>query len=229
MSGSFVITVRKGCSTGKEGNAMGIFSKVLKTSTDMEEQIEDRYVSMFQETVGMSPSQAKSAFRDIIEEAKEESLKEDALDLPRNVGDFLLEKESSDEKIRSILAKKRSEGVRDQDIRWWFNMGDLERRILLKVDDINRHALFAKLREEDGLGEDEAAKGVRKGYPLFGDPDAASHSTGEDRPLPYELRNRINSYVEKRMQTDPETFKKEIEESSTFNALVREELKKGKV
>lgn len=61
MSGSFVITVRKGCSTGKEGNAMGIFSKVLKTSTDMEEQIEDRYVSMFQETVGMSPSQAKSA------------------------------------------------------------------------------------------------------------------------------------------------------------------------
>jgi len=208
---------------------MGIFSKVFKTSRDMEEQIEDRYVSMLQETLGISPSQAKSAFRDIIEEAKEESLKEETADLPRNVGDFLLEKESSDEKIRSILAKKRSEGVGDQDIRWWFNMGDLERRILLKVDDINRHALFAKLREEGGLGADEAAKGVRRRYPLFGDPDDTAYASGEDRPLPYELKGRIDNYVEKRLHSDPETFKKEIEGPSTFNALIREELKKGNV
>ncbi len=172
---------------------MGIFSKV-KESTDMEKQIQDQYVSIFQKILGMSPSQAKSAIRDIIEEAKEESLKEDTPGLPQNVGDFLLEKESSDEKIRSVLAKKRNEGVKDQDIRWWFNMHDFERRILLKVDDVNRHALFAKLREEDGLGEDEAAKRVRRSYPLFGDPDDTTHTTGEDRPLPYELKDRIKSY-----------------------------------
>jgi len=208
---------------------MGIFLKILKISTDMEIHIEDRYVSMFQEIVGMSPSQAKSAFHDIIQEAKEESLKEDSPDLPENVGGFLLEKKSSDEKIRSILAKKRNEGVRDQDIRWWFNMHDLERRILLKVDDVSMRSLFTKLREQDGLSEDEAAKGIRKGYPVFGDPDDTSHSTGEDRPLPYELKNRINIFVQKRLQKDPEKFKKEIEESSTFNALVREEVKKGNV
>jgi len=207
---------------------MGIFSEV-KESTDMEKQIQDQYVPMFQKILGMSPSHAKSTIHDIIEEAKEESLSEDTPGLPQNIGDFLLEKESSDEKIRSILAKKRNEGVRDQDIRWWFNMHDFERRILLKVDDVNRHALFAKLREEDGLSEDEAAKGVRRSYPLFGDPDDTTHTTGEDRPLPYELKDRIKSYVEKRMQTDPETFKKEIEQSSTFNALIREEVRKGNV
>jgi len=201
---------------------MGIFLKILKISTDMEIHIEDRYVSMFQEIVGMSPSQAKSAFHDIIQEAKEESLKEDSPDLPENVGGFLLEK-------KSILAKKRNEGVRDQDIRWWFNMHDLERRILLKVDDVSMRSLFTKLREQDGLSEDEAAKGIRKGYPVFGDPDDTSHSTGEDRPLPYELKNRINIFVQKRLQKDPEKFKKQIEESSTFNALVREEVKKGNV
>lgn len=206
---------------------MSIFLKVLEISTDNEKLIEDRYVSMFQEIVGMSPSQAKSAFLDIIQEAKEESLKEETSDLPQNVGDFLLKKESADEKIRSILAKKRNEGVRDQDIRWWFNMHDLERRILLKVDDVSIHSLFTKLREQDGLSEDEAAKGMRKGYPLFGDPDDTSHATGEDRPLPYELKNRINIFVQKRLQKDPEKFKKEIKESSTFNALVREEVKKG--
>jgi len=70
---------------------------------------------------------------------------------------------------------------------------------------------------------------MRKRYPLFGDPDDTSQSTGEDRPLPYELKNRINIFVQKRLQKDPETFKNEIEGSSTFNALVREEVKKGNV
>ena len=208
---------------------MGMCSTAFETPTDMEKQIQDQYVPVCQIILGMSPLQAKTSIRDIIEEAKEESLKEDTPELPQNMGDFLLEKESSDEKTRSILAKKRNEGVRDQDIKWWFNMHDFERRILLKVDDVNRHALFAKLREEDGLSEDEAAKGVRRGCPLFGDPDDTTHSTGEDRPLPYELKDRIRSYVEKRMQTDPETFKKEIELSSTFNALIREEVRKGNV
>ena len=108
-------------------------------------------------------------------------------------------------------------------------MYDLERTILLKVDDVSMRSLFAKLREQDGLSEDEAAKEMRKRYPIFGDPDDTSQSTGEDKPLPYELKNRINIFVQKRLQKDPETFKKEIEESSTFNALVREEVKKGNV
>jgi len=176
----------------------------------------------------MSPSQAKSAFHNIIQEAKKESLKEYSSGLSENVGDFILAKESSDEKIRSIVAKKRNEGVRDQDIRWWFNMRDLEIRILLKVDDISIHSLFDKLREH-GLSEDDAAKEIRKRYPLFGDPDDTSQSTGEDRPLPYELKNRITIFVQKRLQKDPETFKNEIEKSSTFNALVREEQKKGNI
>jgi len=204
------------------------FLKVLEISTDIEKHIENRCVFIFQEIVGMSLSQAKSVFHNIVQDAKKESLEEDSSGLSENVGDFILAKESSDEKIRSIVAKKRNEGVRDQDIRWWFNMSDLEIRILLKVDDISIRSLFTKLREHD-LSEDEAAKEIRKRYPLFGDPDDISQSTGEDRPLPYELKNRINIFVQKRLQKDPETFKNEIEGSSTFNALVREEVKKGNV
>jgi hypothetical protein len=208
---------------------MGMCSKAFEPSTDMEKQIQAQYVPMLQKIVGMSPSQAKSTVRDIFEGAKQESLKEDTPDLPQNVGDFLLEEESSDEKIRSILEKKRNEGVRNQDIKWWFNMPDLERRILLKIDDVSTRGLFTKLREEDGLSEDEAARGVRKGYPLFGYPDDTAYASGEDRPLPYELKGRIKSYVKKRIQTDPERFKKQIEQSSSFNALVREEMRKGNI
>jgi hypothetical protein len=207
---------------------MGVFPNLA--SRDWERKIEDQCVAVFQMAVGMSPANAKSTIRDIIGEAREESLKEDIpADLPEKVGDFLLEIESSDETIRSSLAKKREEGVRDEDIRWWFNMDDLERRILLKLDDVTRQTLFTKLREEDGLSEHEAAKGVRKSYPVFGNPDDTTVVTGEDRPLPYELQDRVRSFIKTRMERDPEALKKAIEGSSTFNALIRSEVKEGNI
>ena len=63
----------------------------------------------------------------------------------------------------------------------------------------------------------------------MGNPDDTAHTTKDDRPLPYELKDRINIYVEKRRQSDPNKFRKEIEQSSTFNALVRKEIKKGNI
>ena len=64
-------------------------------------------------------------------------------------------------------------------------MQDLERRILLKIDDVSICSMLSKLREQKGLSENEAAKDLRKGCPLFGNPDHTSQSTGEDRLLPY--------------------------------------------
>jgi hypothetical protein len=208
---------------------MGIFSRLFGTSSDIERQLEDIYVPMFQETRGMSLPQAKSTFRDLLEKAKKDMREEGVSDLPENLGDVLLEKESTDEQTRSFLEKRRKEGVKDQDIRWWWNMHNLERGMIYQVDTLHRFALFLKLTEEDGLSNDEAAKRVRKLHPIYGDPDDTSVTTGEDRPLPPELKDRINIYGIKRKQKDPEKFKKEIEESSTFNALIRKEMKKGNI
>lgn len=208
---------------------MGIFSKLFGTSSDIEKELEDLYVQMFQTMMGMSPSQAKSAFRVMLKQAKEESLKEGTSKLPRNIGNIILEKESTDEKIKSMLAKKRNEGVKDQDVIWWWNIHDLERRIMLKHDDWCKVTVFKKFREEDGLSKDEAGKRVGKTYPIFGNPDDTTHTTGEDRPLPFELKDRINIYVEKRAKIDPEKFKEDVEESSSLNALIRKEIKKGNI
>lgn len=198
-------------------------------SSNIEKQLEELYVPMFQTMMSVSSSQARSAFHDILKQAREEAKNEGTLNLPRNFGDILLEKESSDEKIESMLVKKRKEGVTDKDIRWWWNMHDLERRIMLKVDDIHRLALFEKLREKEGLNVKEAARRIGKGFPVFGDPDDTTNTTGEDRPLPYELKDRINIYIEKRSQRDPEQFKKEIEESSSVNSFIRKEISKGNI
>lgn len=209
---------------GKEDKAVGIFSRLFGTSSDIERQLEDIYVPMFQETRGMSLSQAKTTFRDLLEKAKK-----DIQILPENFGDVLIQKESTDEQTRSFLAKRRKEGIRYEDIRLWWNMHNLERGMIFQVDALDRLAFFIKLTEEDGLSSDEAAKRVRKFHPIYGDPDDTSIMTGEDRPLMPELRDRVNTYVMKKNQEDPEKFKKEIEESSTFNALIRQEMKKGNI
>lgn len=201
---------------------MEIFSKLFGSSSSIEKQLEDQYVPMFQ-MMSMSLSQAQSTFRDLYKQAEEEAKMEGTLNLPLNLGDILLEKDAN------MLAKRRKDGVRDEDIRWWMNRHELDRKMMMKVDDINRFALFKKLLDEDRLSEEKAANEVKKFFPIFGDTDDTSTSSGDDRPLPFELKDRINIYIQKRSQTDPEKYKREIVESSSFNALIRKEIKKGNV
>jgi hypothetical protein len=207
---------------------MGLFSNIFRLSSTIEKQLEEIYVPIFK-GMGMLLSQAEANFHELLKLAKKESQKEGTSSLPQNYGDILLEKESTDDKIKVMLAKKRKEGVRNEDLKWWWNMHDLERRMMLKVSEWTALALFIKLREEDGLNEREAGKIVMKSHPMFGDPDDTTHTTGEDRPLPYELNNRIDIYINKMSQTDPEQFKRDIKEASTLNALIRKEIKKGNI
>lgn len=211
---------------------MGLFSKLFGSSSDIEKQLEELYIPIFQKTMGMSLDQAKKHFQDMFQLAKKESLKGNTKNLPQNYGDLLLEAESTDEKTKEMLAKKRIEGVRDEDIRWWWNRHDYERWMMFEVDENSRGALFIDeiAKSDAGSVEEaslEAAKKIRKFFPMFGDPDDTTHTKGNDRPLPYELKDRINIYIEKYKKKDPNMLKKVIENSSTFNSLIRNEIKSG--
>jgi len=211
---------------------MGLFSKLFGSSSDIEKQLEELYIPIFQKTMGMSLGQAKKYFKDMFRSAKEESLKGNSKNLPQNYGDLLLEAESINEKTKEMLTKKRIEGVRDEDVRWWWNMHDYERWMMIKVDENSRMALFldeiAKSHADNlEKAEEEAAKKIRNFFPMFGDPDDTTHTRGNDRPLPYELKDRINIYMEKCKKKDLDKFKKDIENSSTFNSLIRNEIKSG--
>ena len=208
---------------------MGKFSNLFGSSSDIEKNLEDLYVPIFQMKMGLSASEAKGTFRDILKHEKEKSEKEGTSKLPQNFGDIMLEQESTNEEMRSMLAKKRQEGVRDEDIRWWCNMHDLEKRIMVAFGDVMKLAVYKKLREEDGLSEREAMRRLRKALPIFGNPEDTTHTAGEDRPLPFELKDRIEVYVEKRTKTDQEKLKKDLAESSSFNALIRKEMKNGNI
>src|SRR4030042_2096190 len=186
--------------------AMGIFSKLFGSSSDIEKQLEALYVPMFQTTKGMTLTEAKSTFRGLIKIAKEKSLKEGTSKFPSYFGDIILEQESTNPHYKPLVARKMNQDVRDEDIRWWWNMHDLERRMMIEDDTWHGYALYLKLLE-DGLNEEEAANRIKKSRLIFGDPDDTIVSAGDDRPLPYELKDRINIYVLKRTQTDEEKFK----------------------
>jgi len=224
-----VIFPKRNYQDSSKETAMGIFSRLFGPSSDIEKDLETLYVPMFQMMMGMTLTQAKSTFHDLYRQAENEAKAEGSINLPVNLGDILLEKESTRQETKSMLAKRRKEGVRDEDIRCWMNRHELDRKMMIKVDDISKLALFTKLIKEDRLSEEEAAIEVKKYFPVYGDPDDTSTSSGDDRPLPFELKDRINIYIQKRSQTDPEKYKKEIAESSSFNALIRKEIKKGNI
>ncbi|MBN1970640.1 MAG: hypothetical protein JW870_14840 [Candidatus Delongbacteria bacterium] len=179
----------------------------------------------------MTLEQAKKHFQELFKAAKEESLKGKTKNLPQNYGDILLEEEKTNNEIKEFLAKKRKEGIKDNDIRWWWNMHDIERAMLYVVDENSKMATYLdEIAKSDAENLDkameDATKRVRKFFTIYGDPDDTTHTKGDDRPLPFELKDRINIFVESK-KNNIEEYKKEIENSSTFNALIRSEIRKG--
>ncbi|TET22515.1 MAG: hypothetical protein E3J71_05935 [Candidatus Stahlbacteria bacterium] len=201
---------------------------MAKTST-LEKHLRNQYLPIFQKMMGMSMAKAKRTFKDLFTKVTEEAGNEDTMNLPPDLGDMLLEKESTDKKVETVLAQKRAEGVRDQNIRWWWNMHDLERRMMSKVDEVFIYALFLRFTKEEGLSAAEANERIRKVRPMFGDPADSRYGRGNDRPLPDELRQRVNTYMTRRAQQDPEGLKRDAEACSSFNAFIRKEIKVGNV
>lgn len=190
-------------------------------------------------TCGMSLSEARKLAKQAVDTAISESKKEGDYYLPHNLGDILLGDAGAHnaavkkiaEILREKLPSKREEGVRDEDIRWWHNLNVIWRRIILKQDQIARGAMFAN---ELNLGKtrESALANTLKCQPIYGDPDGTDQrpiflSPGDDRPLPIELHDRIDRYIEKRATTDPEKYREELKQCSTFNALVRKEIRAG--
>jgi len=218
---------------------MGLFN-FLKYN-NIERALLDQYTQMMS-MMGGSSAEAKKMAGDMLDQAIEESKKEGTYYLPQNLGDIILGDAGSDnptikkiaENIRQKLPKKKAEGVKDEDIRWWWNLNDIERRIMLQVDDNIRGGTFIfELKKSNESSKEKAAekaaRKVRKFHPFYGDPDDTTHTTGEDRPLPYELKDRINIYIEKRVGDNSEKYKNEVEQSSSFNALIRKEIKAGNI
>lgn len=214
---------------------MGFFN--FSKYNDIEKAMLDTY-SQILSMSGVPSSEAKKLTGDMLNQAIEQSKKEGTYDFPQNLGDIILGEADTDnltikkvaESIRQKLPRKKEEGVRDEDVRWWWNLSDVERRMMLAQDLAAKSTgMLAALEKGIATSPDEAIAIVIKIYPVYGNPDDTTHSSGDDRPLPYEIKDRVNIYIQKRAGKNSEEYKKEMESSSSFNALIRKEMRAGKL
>jgi len=195
--------------------------------SDIEKKLEPQYVSFFRETMNMPEEVARGIFKAFAKEQKEAAHREGTDRFPESFGDILLQREQTDDKVRNAFATKRADGVTDEDITLWWNMHDLERRLICKVDEMNRILLFEKLVKDSGMTEKEAARMVARRFPIYGDPEHLVLDAADDRPLPFELKWRVNRYITERTQADPDEFQEEVEATTSLNALLRKAMRKN--
>jgi len=201
----------------------------LEPVSEIDQQMADQWIPYFQQTMGMPEGFAQELFQAMLSEQKAAAARDRTDSLPERFGDALLERERTEQEIRDLLGEKRADGAADEDIRSWWNLHELERRMICEVDEMHRRILFEKLVQKDKLTEEEAAWTVRRRFPVFGDPEHGSPFGAEDRPIPFELKARVSRYMEKRFSTDPEGFKRDIEAETTMNSFIRAALRKGEI
>ena len=206
---------------------MGIFS------SQIEKELEEIYVPLLSTIV---PNRvAKKTFKQLLSQAKI-SCKKNGITDNTNMSELLIEVMNSTEEPldeaekfrKDYVEVRKKEGVLDSDIRSWWGLHFLERAIILEIDNFFRttHALG---NLDKGLSMDESVKLMRKDIIIYGEPNDVTHTTGDNRPLPSELKDRINRYVEKRANENPTKFKEEIQNYETYNAFIRAEIEKGNI
>lgn len=204
---------------------MGIFSNRKKK---LKEKLEKKFVQFLADYLNVDQLDAKKMADNILDGLIEESEIEFHEGISPYFGDTLLSGEKTDASIRTMLGRKRIESVNDNDIRWLWNMPADERLMLIITDNFFKSYSYTQYRTQ-GFTEQEAKCKLYKRFPYYGELDSDATLSGDDRPLPWELKDRINTYGIKRGKTDYEQYEKDMDASSSFNALVRKEIKEGKI
>jgi hypothetical protein len=187
----------------------------------------DRYLPEILATLGTyNYRQAKKLVAEFLKFSIIETKKDGTFNRPLNYGGILIEKEKIDEETKKRLKSAREEGATNDDILWYWNLHEIDRRMLDKIDIYHRTAMYLQYKS-DGLSDEQAIKKLFKHRPKWGEPSDTKYASSEDRPLPPELIDRVNRYIINRK--DIEIFKKECEKSSSFNALIRREIKKWNI
>jgi len=203
----------------------------LKKTKDksLETQLEKVYAERYQAITGVTAPMSKKFIKLLLTQTIKESKRAGTYSLPPDYGQKLIESAETDESVKETLEKKRADGVTDDDIKRWWAISDLERRLLLKIDETNRVGLFLKFINFDKIQREEANTLVIKYHPVYGDPDDTTQWEGDDRPIPPELRERVNRYVQTQQALPLEEQQKKIDEFTSLNARIRHEIKEGNI
>ena len=146
----------------------------------------------------------------------------------RKGGDRLLaEARKGDPAAMRIVTKAQSEGATELDIREWWNFSQKQRQAVLDSEDVFRLAAYMAATK-DGKDSEAAAAEVRRMYPMYGDPADETHTSGDDRPLPHELRGRVDRFRKKHGGAAIRTWM-ERDGFTNYNAFLRQRILRGEL
>ncbi|MDW7661841.1 MAG: hypothetical protein SCL54_10525 [Bacillota bacterium] len=206
---------------------MGFLSGIFNPN----HEVENRLISVYTEmsvAEGMSRYDAEKMWKENMEKLKQEAKNEKTDTLPANYGDKLLELEKTASQYREFFAWKRDIGVTDDDIRSWWNLHDLERRLIVFSNDTERFKHFVAV-VKNGNSPDQAGQEVMKKHPMYTSEKPGEDVPDQDKKLPYELTDRINSYYETLLESgDIQKYKTELSMFSSCNAYLRNKLNLSK-
>jgi hypothetical protein len=170
---------------------------------------------------GYSRQEAIKSARESVDRAKEIVRERNQQNEPANYGDVMLEREGSDAAVDERLRYVLAHGGTREDFRGWWNQSPLERTMSELDDEVRRVAMYLEglRRNED---PNEVLTRVWRFHPKFGEPGQA----GDPAPLPIELKDRINRYIEQQA-SNLEAYRSKLESSPSFNALIRLEIRSG--
>jgi len=129
----------------------------------------------------------------------------------------------------------KQEGATDDDVKWWSSLSDDVKQKLIKDDNTFRWEHFTICVQKLHLSAEDALRKTWLDFPVYGKYPLTQEIleemnglgfTEDDKPLPYELHNRVDRFMAKSM------FKmKEIQEEkghfSTMNAFFRSKIRSG--
>lgn len=192
-----------------------------------ESELEEAYVQFLSTLLGWTQDSARNEVKNAIEACKQAALEEGSHELPANLGNIIISAcKQSDYHCKKIVNKAKAEGATDNDIREWWNLPDLNRRMVIWSENMFRYASFLSFVNEEKLSPDEAMVHIKKMYPMYGNPEDEQHSTGDDRPLPNEIRGRVDKY---RTLKGAAYIQKLMAGYSSYNAFIRKQIRDGKV
>ncbi|MFK7922713.1 MAG: CHAT domain-containing protein, partial [Bacteroidia bacterium] len=167
----------------------------------------------------------KKDIQKALKEAQKEAAEEDKVyKLPEHYGDLLIDGvERQDPDCYAFVLRAVQGGASIEEVREWWNLPDLERRMYGWEADVLHNTLFVHLLQT-GYGEDEAFAVMKKHTVFFGDPSDQSLLTGEDRPLPPETRLWISAFIENATGSiHPATLHELAVDYSSINAFIRQQ------
>jgi hypothetical protein len=138
---------------------------------------------------------------------------------------------NGDPGIRRIWDLRLAEGLTLEDLRQFYNEVPADGiEIMNRQDNLFRAAVWKSLVEDKGMTESEATYEAKRCMAWFGSPDPSAPPSGlegEDRPLPHELKLRVNAWLIRQAVTPGQTIDYRSRGFTSVNAMIRAELRDG--